>query len=373
MYKNVEYESYKKLAEAFNMTKKTLHYRLRSGLTLEQAIETPVTYSNNFLNPDSVIKKQAKALNISDEDKKILRKTWADFNRRCSNPFYKSYSRYGGRGISVYPDWVKTEDNPDAFSKFLLWVMSPDGIGTRPKVTHPSGFTLYSIDRINNNGNYEPGNLRWATNKQQNDNRSVSYTVQYKGVSYNNRADLARAFNVRKDTLRDRLIKYNWPLEKAVETSVSPRLTYLIDEHTFTNSRALTRFYGIHKLVEKIGVKNEDVVEFVLKHREDNPDLFVANGISFKTKRMQRQLHQGSASLYVYVGKGDDYELLAKPNIGAVDKVVNGIVRYDIELTSKLKTKLIESKQFLYGVAEAIVVETADITYYLVAHFDIKK
>ena len=219
MYKNVEYESYKKLAEAFNMTKKTLHYRLRSGLTLEQAIETPVTYSNNFLNPDSVIKKQAKALNISDEDKKILRKTWYGLNERCSNPKVESYQRYGARGIKVYPEWIKTEDNPDAFSKFLLWVMSPDGIGTRPKVTHPSGYTLYSIDRINNDGNYEPGNLKWSTAEEQAINSTTSSSVIYKVITYPSFNELAKTFNLNQETLRNRLAS-NWSIDAAVETPV---------------------------------------------------------------------------------------------------------------------------------------------------------
>lgn len=67
---------------------------------------------------------------------------------RCFNKNGKSYKDYGGRGISVCEEWIK---DPTAF---LLYM------GPKPSTKH-------SIDRINNNGNYEPGNVRWATSKEQ--------------------------------------------------------------------------------------------------------------------------------------------------------------------------------------------------------------
>lgn len=79
-------------------------------------------------------------------------RSWASMKNRCNNPKDKAYYRYGGRGITVCKEWSVS------FEKFLK------DVGIRPSNYH-------SLDRINNNGNYEPGNVRWATAKQQANNR----------------------------------------------------------------------------------------------------------------------------------------------------------------------------------------------------------
>mgnify|MGYP001593516010 CR=1 FL=1 len=79
---------------------------------------------------------------------------WRGVKSRCLNPKSTSYGYYGGRGITVCARWI------DSYEAFLA------DMGRAPSL-------LYSIDRIDTDGNYEPSNCRWATHAQQNNNRRV--------------------------------------------------------------------------------------------------------------------------------------------------------------------------------------------------------
>lgn len=95
-------------------------------------------------------------------------KSWGAMKSRCLNPNYHGYSRYGGRGITIYEPWIND------FQAFY------DYIGPRPTASH-------SLDRINNDGNYEPGNVRWATPLQQTQNRKPCVTGPEHANSKHNR------------------------------------------------------------------------------------------------------------------------------------------------------------------------------------------
>lgn len=79
-------------------------------------------------------------------------RAWVNMIHRCENQTQKDFRNYGGRGIRVCPEWRAD------YSVFLAKV------GRRPSPSH-------SIDRIDNDGNYEPGNVRWATKREQRANQ----------------------------------------------------------------------------------------------------------------------------------------------------------------------------------------------------------
>lgn len=89
--------------------------------------------------------------------------TWASMIRRCHDSNAPQYTGYGARGIIVCDEWR------NSFRAFA------SAMGEKPSAQH-------SLDRIDNNGNYEPGNCRWATSDEQHANRRITRFIEYNGI-----------------------------------------------------------------------------------------------------------------------------------------------------------------------------------------------
>jgi hypothetical protein len=124
---------------------------------------------------------------------------WALMKSRCTNPKDKGYHRYGGRGISVCDRWILS------FEDFL------NDMKPRPTPVH-------SIDREDNDGNYEPDNCRWATSKEQGRNRSDNRILEHDGQ------ELTIAEWSEKTGLSEEVIRYRvsngWSHEDAITKPV---------------------------------------------------------------------------------------------------------------------------------------------------------
>ncbi len=129
-------------------------------------------------------------------------RAWSGLRGRCCCPSNRAFPNYGGRGIKVCERWLHS------FENFLA------DLGPKPT-------PLHSIDRIDNDGNYEPGNVRWATRTQQQRNTRMCRIVEFNGVRQT-AAEWAEQLGIRRHSFIRRL--NTMTVEKAI-TTPAPRPT----------------------------------------------------------------------------------------------------------------------------------------------------
>lgn len=127
--------------------------------------------------------------------------SWNGMMMRCTNPNDPSYDRYGGRGVVVCERWQNGDGTKTGFGCFI------DDMGVRPE-----GLTL---DRIDNTKGYSPENCRWASRKEQMNNRSVSRTITYNGETLPI-SDWCKRTGLKRAALHARVFIYGWPIGRAL-------------------------------------------------------------------------------------------------------------------------------------------------------------
>lgn len=158
--------------------------------------------------------------------------------QRCENPGHPAYKNYGGRGIKVCPRWR------GSFNTFLA------DVGLRPSAKH-------SIDRYpDNNGNYEPGNARWGTRKEQNDGRRTTRWLTFNGMTLT-LTEWADRTSQSKEGLWNRL-NLGWTIEDALTLPLGAETSARTQKRrSQSNAKMLThkgRTQNVTAWAEELGV-----------------------------------------------------------------------------------------------------------------------
>jgi hypothetical protein len=122
---------------------------------------------------------------------------WNAMHRRCKYPSMDRYEKYGGRGITICERW-------NNFLNFL------EDVGYAPSKTH-------SLGRIDNDGNYEPSNVRWETVQQQHRNTSGNRKITFNEKTLT-LCEWAELTGIKRTTITQRLDAYGWSVEATLTT-----------------------------------------------------------------------------------------------------------------------------------------------------------
>lgn len=125
---------------------------------------------------------------------------WESMKQRCNNPNNPNYNRYGGRGIKIYSNWN------NSFESFSNWAYAND--------YHDN----LTIDRVDNNGNYEPENCRWVDCRAQSRNRNSNRLLKFQGKELCV-AEWSDLTGINSNTILNRLSR-GWSVEETLSTPI---------------------------------------------------------------------------------------------------------------------------------------------------------
>lgn len=193
---------------------------------------------------------------LTEKQKHILSQKLCDMKNRCSNPRNRHYKDYGGRGIKVCDEWA---DKKQGHKNFQNWAVEngwKEGL---------------SIDRKNNDGNYEPSNCRWATPKEQARNRRpnnlITICSQTKTLT-----EWAEMIGITPNTLKCR-IEHGWKEEDLLKPKTKNlKMTKAQMTKEIKMLRHLEEQGLLLRLPCKLGGTLYDIQEFVDEY--DHPDMY---------------------------------------------------------------------------------------------------
>lgn len=152
------------------------------------------------------MKKKYKNLPYDETHKKIY-SHWKSMRRRCNSKTFSRYKDYGGRGIKICKEW-------ENFENFYKWAIKNGFDITKKQINQ-------SLDRINNNGNYEPNNCRWTNIKIQNRNQRSNCLITYNNQTHCV-SEWAELYNINVKTLRTRMSK-GWNIDRCLNQPIKRR------------------------------------------------------------------------------------------------------------------------------------------------------
>lgn len=182
------------LTRAPNKGGKTMYYCLCHCGNLFKTSQSHL-HSGHTISCGCILKYTSKILHTTHgKTETRLRRIWNSMKQRCYNNNIPQYKDWGGRGIAVCDEWR------DDFQAFYDWSMA-------------NGYDdNLSIDRIDNDGNYEPNNCQWATRKQQARNKRNNVYITYKGVS-KTANEWAEYLGVNPNSFKNRISR-KWDIDK---------------------------------------------------------------------------------------------------------------------------------------------------------------
>ena len=155
------------------------------------------TRSCGCLRLEASIKRSTTHGHAKNNKRSPTLNSWENMLKRCLDTEHERYQDYGGRGIKVCDRWLK-------FENFLA------DMGEKPDPE-------LQIERIDNDGNYELGNCRWATRSMQCRNRRSNHRILFNG-KLETVTDVAAKIGIKSSTLFNRILTHGWSVERAIQT-----------------------------------------------------------------------------------------------------------------------------------------------------------